>query len=117
MEILISSEEQTEAGYSMYNWMAKRSYLSPIVGDYSWEVADMLLASTVTNPVIGIETQAGEDYSSSLNSLTSTAITSMIVDEGIDLDQAFEEFVNSWYSSGGQEWTDQLNEGYQSQNQ
>ena len=74
-------------------------------------------ASTVTNPVIGIETQAGEDYSSSLNSLTSTAITSMIVDEGIDLDQAFEEFVSSWYSSGGQEWTDQLNEGYQSQNQ
>lgn len=112
-EILISTDEQKTVGYSMYNWMAKRSNLSPTVNAYSKEVADMMLAASVGNPVLNIVTDAAADYSSGLKSLVNTAITSMIMEPNIDLDKEFAEFVDTWYSSGGREWTDELNAAYQ----
>ena len=111
-ESLISADEQSEIGVGMYNWMAKRSNFAPTVNEYSKEVAQMMLEASVENPVLTITTEAGVEYSSGLNSLVETSITSMIMDEGIDLDSAFENFVSTWYGSGGQEWTDEINAAY-----
>lgn len=109
-EILIDAEQQKVVGYSMYNWMAKRSNLLPTVNDYSKEVAQMMLDASVANPVLTYVTEAAGKYSSGLSSLVNTSITSMIMDDNIDIDKAFEDFVEEWYRSGGQEWTDELNE-------
>ena len=47
-----------------------------------------------------------------LNDLESTYATRLIVEEDIDFDAVFNEFVEKWNSSGGAQWTEEYNEAY-----
>lgn len=111
-EAIVDSDTMKKDGFDMYCWMGKRTYLSPAASQYTFDVAAEYDSYGVANPVIGILTAAGTEYSSGFSSLVSSSVTSMIVDKDVDIDAAFADMVESWYASGGREWTEQMNEAY-----
>lgn len=66
----------------------------------------------ITNAADGYITDAKDKYFTDLKTLTTDAYIKIITGQK-PLDY-FDEFVEEWYAKGGQEWTDQNNEIYQS---
>lgn len=112
VSVEMTSEQQAKMGYRLYNWIAKRTYLSPAISDDVYAVVNRLSPSIVKQP-IDILTPAEQEYKAGLKSLLDTAETSIIIDKDADVDKLFDEMVRSWYENGGQQWTDEMNEAYQ----
>jgi len=109
---LVTPDALNVAGFAMYNWSMKRSQLNKTYDPSVIAITNMLRQSAVSNAILSIVSQGQSRYGSTLSSLNSSAICSMIVDKGVNMDQAFTDYVNKWYSSGGREWTDELNKLY-----
>lgn len=108
-----SPERMEEMGYKNYYLYMMQGYLTPArCYDESVIAIGESRMDMVKYQIVLEATPAYLANGTVLNDLESTYATRLIVEEDIDFDAVFNEFVEKWNSSGGAQWTEEYNEAY-----
>jgi putative aldouronate transport system substrate-binding protein len=107
----LTDKDKQLMGFWMYNWMAKRTYLSAAVPKEIRDKASIYGPNMVPTPLNKI-TAADREFGAGLNDLTNKSIMTMIVDPAVNLDTAFQAYVDKFYASGGRQVSEQRTAEY-----
>lgn len=73
------------------------------------------LISSATVPTIVMPiTESYKDNKANLSKLVSTYTAELICNADIDFDETFDKYVKEWNDMGGAQWTEEINEYWQS---
>lgn len=104
------SEEQAAAGTYRFGWILRRSNVIP--------TNNLVRANLdfyddyVVRPITEVQVPARSEYGGALGELTSSRFLKIQTEEGIDVNAEWQDFVETWKRSGGDVWTQQMNDAW-----
>lgn len=108
-----SPERMEEMGYKNYYLYMMQGYLTPIrCYDPSVIAIGESRLDMVKYQIVLDATPAYLANGTTLSDLQQTYATRLIVEEDIDFDAVFNEYIEKWNASGGEQWTKEYNELY-----
>ena len=108
----MTPDEMKETGIGLYAWMCRQKYYPRNTSDLAMEAIDTYMPYVERSPM-PYQTSAEQKYGPTLKvDYTTSMFTKMVVDKDIDVDAVWQEYVNTWNTTGGQEMTEAVNEEY-----
>lgn len=111
--LLTTDEDRAAVGTGSYAWMYRLSYFNAAFSSEFDDERATMKAATVPTPVMPT-TESYIDNKATLSSLVSTYTAELICNADIDFDETFDKYVKEWNKLGGEEWTEEINEYWQS---
>lgn len=111
--LLTTDEERAAVGTGSYAWMYRLSYFNAAFSSEFDDERALISAATVPTAVMPT-TASYMDSKATLTSLVSTYTAELICNPDIDFDETFDKYIKEWNELGGELWTQEINEYWQS---
>ena len=113
VSLLTTEAEQAAAGTGSYAWMYRLSYFNAAFSHEFDDERAIIKASTVKTYTMPT-TESYMDSKTTLDSIVTTYTADLICNPDIDFDATFDQYIKEWNEQGGAQWTQEINEYWQS---
>ncbi len=113
VSLLTTEEERTAVGTGSYAWMYRLSYFNAAFSD-AYDAERAVMKASVEKTYTMPTTESYLDNKATLKSIEDTYFAELICNPDIDFDATFEKYIKEWNEAGGAEWTEEINEYWDS---